>query len=309
MISPVKNGVRRACRPAMTRISSGGAPGSVSARRKSAMLTSRRRGPRSRGSQRSRSRLASICRARWGAGVFSSASVRRPAIASGSRPWRAWKRRSASASGGVEESSAGVGAGGQLAGGGEAPAQRRHPRAPVALAQRRPPGDERPAAGGGDRPLGGEGVAQQPVVVARRGQGVERGGEVAVLERGGEQQHQVAPPAGDVPLGFDGFRAHPPGRQVRGVEEEGVGEQQVEVERIVAGAELAAGAAPARRPDVAARAARRSPRGGSRRGAGPRGRRCAGRRAGRRSGGRARRRRSRRGAARAPRRSGADPPG
>ena len=229
VISPEKNGVRRASRPAMTRISSGGAPGSVSASRKSAMFTSRWRGPRSRGSQRSRSRLASICRARWSAGVFSSASVRRPAIASASRPWRDWKRRSASASGGVEEFPARVGAGRQFAGGGEAPAQRRHPRAPVALAQRRPPGDERPPAGGGDRPQGGEGVAQQAVVVARRGQGGDRGGEVAVLEGGVEQEDQVAPPAGDVPLGFDGCRVHPPGRQVRGVEEKGVREQQVEV--------------------------------------------------------------------------------
>ena len=50
-----------------------------------------------------------------------------------------------------------------------------------------------------------------------------------MLEGGSEQEDQVATPAGDVPLGFDGFRVHPPGRQVRGEEEKGVREQQVEV--------------------------------------------------------------------------------
>ena len=182
--------------------------------------------------------------------MFSAAIVRRPAIASGSRPWRDWKRRSASASG-VSKSSPRVSPpDGSSPGGGEAPAQRRHPRAAIALAQRRPPGDERPPPGGGDRPLGGEGVAQQAVVFARRGQGGDRGGEVAVLEGGLEQEDQVAPPAGDVPLGFDGFRVHPPGRQVRGVEEKGVREQQIEVARIAAGIKARGGGGLAvRRPE------------------------------------------------------------
>jgi len=55
-----------------------------------------------------------------------------------------------------------------------------------------------------------------------------------LLEGRGEQGRQLAPPADDVPLRFDRLGGHPPRRQVRGIEEEGVREQQVEVERVPA---------------------------------------------------------------------------
>ena len=243
VISPEKNGVRRASRPTMTRIASGRRAvlgqrepevGDVHQQVARAEVPGEPAQPfevgldlaralERRGVQRGERAPPGDRIGRRGRGAPGSVGARRPA--GRRRVLHLGRRRTA-----VRRWRRGAGAATQ-------PADCGRPRAASAR------GDERPAPGGGDRPLGGEGVAQQAVVVAHRGQGGDRGGEVAVLEGGVEQEDQVAPPAGDVPLGFEGFRVHPSGRQVRGVEEEGVREQQVEVDRIAAGVRPAASAA------------------------------------------------------------------
>jgi len=189
VISPVKNGVRRASRPAMMRIESVGAPSSVSSSRKSATLTIRRRGPRFAGEPAQPFEVASILAGAPAAVAFSAAIVRLPTTASGVEPVSALEAAERFGQRGIEEDRSWC-----------SPLLptprwlRRRLRSAVTRGLRPPGLSFAPAWTVGHPPaaamarVGGECVAQLTVVLTLGSQVGERVGEVAVLEGRCEQE-------------------------------------------------------------------------------------------------------------------------